>query len=286
MSNFYFAAALSTLVVIYARGGKSLSPSGAFAAFLLGMSTFSSPLWFFTVVLLTFFVVSSKLTKFKAERKRLLEADYDHSSERGFIQVFCNGFTGGVLVALHQWHYQDLSCFDQSPWSVILLWGYIGHYACCAGDTWASELGILNKGWPILITRLKKVPPGTNGGVSPLGLAASLAGGATIGLVAAFTLALEQSCHGFAWEIVLLGALAGLGGSLLDSLLGATVQRSLYSEKRKQILPDGQEGDDKTIAISGLDWLDNHQVNLVSSVVTSGLCGAAAWYLDSSIEKF
>lgn len=80
---------------------------------------------------------------------------------------------------------------------------------------WASEIGILNKSWPILITTLQRVPPGTNGGISELGMLASFAGGAAMGLAAALTLALEQSCHGFAYEIVLLGAAAGLVGSLV-----------------------------------------------------------------------
>ena len=51
--------------------------------------------------------------------------------------------------------------------------------------------------------------------MSPLGLAASFAGGAAVGLAGAITLIVQQPCHGPPWEIVLLGGLAGLGGSLV-----------------------------------------------------------------------
>lgn len=77
-------------------------------------------------------------------------------------------------------------------------------------------MGILNKELPILVTTLKKVPAGTNGGVSGLGLAASFAGGTVVGLSAAITLFFEQPCHGFAWEIVLLGSFAGVVGSMVN----------------------------------------------------------------------
>lgn len=99
---------------------------------------------------------------------------------------------------------------------------------------WASEIGILNKSWPILITTFQRVPPGTNGGISELGMLASFAGGATMGLSAAVTLALEQHCHGFAYEIVLLGAAAGLVGSLVRChnlrITSYFVAHSLYTE--------------------------------------------------------
>lgn len=88
---------------------------------------------------------------------------------------------------------------------------------------WASELGILNKSWPVSIIHFKQVPPGTNGGVSSLGLLASLAGGATIGLTGAISMSLQQKCHGVAWELVIVGALAGLGGSLVSTYMGDNV---------------------------------------------------------------
>lgn len=90
-----------------------------------------------------------------------------------------------------------------------------------------------------------------------MGLAASLAGGATMGLAGAVTLAAQQRCHGLPWEFIVIGSLAGLGGSLIDSVLGATVQKTWYSEKQKMVVSDGRDG---AVTISGWDILDNHQV--------------------------
>ena len=80
-------------------------------------------------MLLAFFLSSSKLTKFKAERKRALEADYEAASERNLIQVICNGLLGGIAVSLFQALVEQrngLACYDQAPWSTMLLWAYIG----------------------------------------------------------------------------------------------------------------------------------------------------------------
>jgi preprotein translocase subunit SecG len=126
--NFIFALGLSILIVVHSRRKKSLTWDGSAAAFLLGMVTFSSSLNVFTVVLLTFFLSSSKLTKFKADRKRVLEAEYEHSSERNYVQVLCNGLAGGVAVTLFQIYCesQNNACFDQVRWATVLLWVYIG----------------------------------------------------------------------------------------------------------------------------------------------------------------
>ena len=65
----------------------------------------------------------------------------------------------------------------------------LGGLGCCAGDTWASELGTVistsfdAKTGPMLITQpWRYVPKGTNGGVSLVGLIASFAGGIVVGL--------------------------------------------------------------------------------------------------------
>ena len=91
------------------------------------------------------------------------------------------------------------------------------HFACCLGDTLASELGILSKGKPRLITTLKHVPPGTNGAMSVGGTVASVAGGAFVGALTGVTLILEnRSCvANVLGECISLGALFGGLGSLV-----------------------------------------------------------------------
>ena len=95
------------------------------------------------------------------------------------------------------------------------------HFACCLGDTLASELGILSRSPPILITTLKPVPPGTNGGMSVTGTLASLAGGTLMGLTLALTLLWQNTACQAQWPNVLLSLLLwGTAAGGLGSLVG------------------------------------------------------------------
>lgn len=73
--------------------------------------------------------------------------------------------------------------------------------------------------------------PGTNGGISAIGLIVSLLGGLAVGLANYAMLVniinadiLAQSPP--QWPIIVAGGFAGLFGSLVDSILGATLQYS------------------------------------------------------------
>mmetsp|Transcript_14446 Transcript_14446/g.30596 ORF Transcript_14446/g.30596 Transcript_14446/m.30596 type:complete len:123 (-) Transcript_14446:2524-2892(-) len=86
----------------------------------------------------------------------------------------------------------------------------------CLGDTLASELGILAKSQPILITSWKKVPPGTNGGVTAVGMGFSALGGLIIGAGAA----IMDMLSGLSVNLVsfaLFGLVCGTLGSVIDS---------------------------------------------------------------------
>ncbi|KAG2034374.1 hypothetical protein BDR03DRAFT_965148 [Suillus americanus] len=75
-------------------------------------------------------------------------------------------------------------------------------------------------------------------------------------------------------SLLFWGSVAGAGGSLMDSFLGATVQRTRYSVDKKIILtghsaePDRGRKDTVKV-ISGLNLLTNNQVNLLSSTGTA-----------------
>lgn len=84
--------------------------------------------------------------------------------------------------------------------------------------------------WFLFIRELNVfVIPGTNGGVTPVGLVASFLGGLLVGVVYFVTqLLLINDLHMAdpQWPIIVYGGVAGLVGSMLDSFLGAHMQYS------------------------------------------------------------
>jgi uncharacterized membrane protein len=170
----------------------------------------------------------------------------------------------------------DRWCVVTGGWSRGLVFAVLGHFGCCLGDTLASELGILSKSPPRLVTTWKVVPPGTNGGMSFAGTVWSAVGGAVIGTVLGVSLLVEnRACDWWILvETVIWGGFAGVFGSLLDSVLGATVQKTRYSVDRRLVLQDGGNDERDVKVISGMDLLTNNQVNLLSSFLTALLVGA------------
>lgn len=223
--------------------------------------------------------------------------------------MLCNGLVGTLCALVHvaslsPGHVAQCLAFSASSPADLALLGFVGFYACCCGDTWASEVGAVLGGRPRLITTLRHVPPGTNGAVSLVGLAASALGGAFVGL--AFVLAhalldgvlplgplavwplaraapkgaavaLGEACPRLQLWIVPIGAAAGLLGSLIDSLLGAVLQETRYDEERKVIV--GEHDRAKGKAIAGIPILSNNAVNFVSSALTAVLTAAVATWL-------
>lgn len=265
-----FSGAIGFLA--YRRG--SLTVSGALGALIVGTLIFGFGGWVWGLLLIAFFVSSSLLSHYReGEKERVAAEKFDKGSQRDLGQALANAGAGS-LVAVAAF------LLPGAAWAGA----FLGAMATVTADTWATELGVLNPSPPRLITTLQPVEPGTSGGVSRAGTLAALSGGLFIGLLgaifAAISRLIQPATPGLPWLPALAAAgIGGLAGSLIDSLLGATVQVLYYSAGRdklteKRIDPDGTPN---TYA-RGWRWLNNDAVNFISSLGGAAI-GAGLWVL-------
>jgi len=125
-------------------------------------------------------------------------------------------------------------------WLVALL----GALAEAATDTVASEVGQSRQADALMITTGKRVPAGTDGGITSLGTLTGLAAGVVISAAGA-------GCGLVAWHDAWIPVTSGFGGMIVDSLMGATIQRRR--------------------------WISNQGVNLVATLVAATISCALAF---------
>ena len=216
--------------------------------------------WVWGLTLVTFFVSSSALSRYKEAAKENLAEKFAKGHRRDLGQTLANGGAGALLAVAY------------GIWGEPAIFAaFLGAMATVNADTWATELGVLNPTAPRLITSGQVVEVGTSGGVSRLGIAASAAGALVIGLGALVFATIDQVINAaddplrFAW-IVPIAFVGGMVGSTVDSLLGASVQAIYHcpacdKETEKRIHGCGTTAEHKR----GWLWLNNDMVNLFSS---------------------
>ncbi len=242
----------------YRRGALTLD--GALGAAVVGCVVFARGGIPAAGALLAFFGSSTALSRLGMARKEKAPLAQAKGARRDVWQVLANGGVATVSIGLGG---RD---------------GFIGALAAAGADTWATELGLLSKRQPRLITTLRPVDAGTSGGVTPEGLVASLGGALVVGLTWAVL--------GGGWRGLPVALLAGLGGSLADSLLGATVQ-ALYRcpicgalTEAEVHRPCGQSNELER----GHRWITNDLVNALSTLAGAVL-GAAIWRWGQTTER-
>lgn len=249
---------LAALVAVAAYRVRSLNGSGALAAFLLGAVVFGVGGLRWAAVLLTFFITSSGLSHLFKKRRRKVEDQFAKGGRRDAWQVAANGGVAGLAVLLNLFIAESVI-----PWVL-----FAAAFAAANADTWATELGVLNTAWPRKLTSWKQVPPGTSGGVSLAGTLAAAGGALLVALVAVVLWPINE----ISWRERLLFGLvilaAGVAGSLVDSLLGATLQGIYWCpacEKETEKHPRHSCGS-QTTRIRGWGWMNNDAVNLACTL--------------------
>ena len=237
---------LAIIIAFVAYRAHSLNISGAVAATTVGTVVFGFGGLSWAILLMMFFITSSGLSRMFKKRKQGLDEKFSKGHERDAGQVFGNGGLATAFVLVHALY----------PESNIGWVGFAAALAAVNADTWATELGVLNPTPPRMITDLRKrVEKGTSGGISLFGTFASLIGSAVIALPAAwFT---------DDWSLLPLITLAGIAGSLFDSLLGATIQAMYYcpTDKKETEKHPLHTCGTETVHIRGWKWLENDLVN-------------------------
>jgi uncharacterized protein (TIGR00297 family) len=166
-----------------------------------------------------------------------------------------------------------------SGFYAVLALAFYGALAAVNADTWATELGVLARSRPRLLTTGRPVPIGTSGGVTAEGFAAALAGATFIGAVGFVLIQAAARLTTGAWLlndwiVIPVAAVSGFLGAAFDSLLGATVQ-AIYTcdrcgvETERTVHRCGQP----TRQIRGWRWLNNDWVNFLASVAGALIAG-------------
>lgn len=253
------------LLALFSVKVRFLNNSGATATFLLGTTIFGIGGMLWTVPLLTFYLLSSVLSKLGRKRKAKFDLVFEKGSQRDAGQVYANGGIAWILMAVYS--------LTGNP---AVFFAYLGTLAAVQADTWATEIGTMwpnPKAW--LVTTLQPVAVGTSGGVSFPGTAGAFIGSLFIclGAVSVGTPWLHE--FGLLNSFLLVG-LSGLLASLVDSFFGATLQAQYYDPIREKVTErthstaaDGSKVENRLL--KGYALVNNDLVNTLCALSGSGL---------------
>lgn len=231
----------------------TLTRSGALAAWLVGALVLYGTGWEGGGVLAAFFVSSSLVSR-GAPAPLGLDPKGDRRDHR---QVLANGGVAalGALLGLRD--------------PELGLWLLTSALAAAAADSWATAFGARSAVPPRLILGGSMVPPGTSGGITPLGCVGGAAGATLVAVTGALAADLPA--------LLPVAALVGFGGMLLDSALGAAAQgRFRCAECAERSEWRMHRCGRATTHDGGLVWLDNDGVNLTAGA-GAALVAWAAW---------
>ena len=203
-----FAIGINAFFALLALGLRIVNRSGAVAGFLLGVAVYLGYGWKSFSILFTFFLLGSVATRLGYASKAQRGVAERRGGARSWREASANSLAGASFSIL------AITTHHEAAFLVAL----VAAFAEAGGDTVSSEIGQWLSQRAYLITTFKPVPAGEDGGISVGGTLAGLAASCIIAGVG-FAVGL---C-GAGGAAIALGA--GFAGNLLDSVLGATIER-------------------------------------------------------------
>lgn len=207
-NRLIFALCLNAFFALVALALKFVNRSGAAAGFLLGVAVYLGYGWRSFLILLTFFVLGSVATRIGYANKVRRGIAERRGGARSWREASANSLAGAFFAVLA----------ITTPHEKAFLVALVAAFAEAAGDTISSEIGQWLSQRAYLITTFRPVPAGEDGGVSVGGTVAGFMASAIV-----VTVGYALGLCGPGGAAIALGA--GFAGNLLDSVLGATIER-------------------------------------------------------------
>ncbi len=163
-------------------------------------------------------IVAFMATKWKFKEKLARGLQEGKKGERGVLNLLGVGAIPVVIslvYALNGSHHE------------LLAVAFLSSLAVSTSDTVASETGVWAKK-TYMITTLKQIEPGPNGGVSAYGFATAFLGTLLFAIIG-IGLVFQGSGPGI-WYVLIVVA-AGMFGNVMDSVLGAVLENPGYIGK-------------------------------------------------------
>jgi len=194
--------------VVASIATRKLTPLAAITAGIVGLLVFEGGGYAGIIMLTVFFILGTIATGWKRKRKQKIGAADAHKAERTAGQVLANGGVAALL-GFFGWYAHE--------YKVLITYMMAGSLAAATADTLSSEIGTIIGRRFYNILSLKPDERGLDGVVSLEGTIVGIIGAAVIAAIFASS---------YSWDIGAVWIiLAGFIGNIVDSVLGATLER-------------------------------------------------------------
>jgi uncharacterized protein (TIGR00297 family) len=230
---------------------NTIDRRGFLASTVVGFSIICGGGFSWFIVVAMFFTLGVVFTLYKYGYKKRLGSAQGKGGARSWPNILANGGIASAVALVN---------FAKPTIDLSAL--FLGAISASAADTVATELGLLSRNKPRLITNLARtVTPGTSGGVTLLGILGAVFASLVIGSMAFFLGIMSMRL-----TVVLICVIGGVLGACFDSVLGASIQRKGYCVICHKPTEALRHCGETTHMIGGVRYIENNVVNLLATV--------------------